>query len=358
MFSPNRSLLDPVDLSLSLSLALFLSLSLLVNFGPSSLALTVLSSNCICWGRGTTSPPADSMNFTYEAGKTCTLWCPLWVVESSEVKHDTNMGEHRWTPLNSCLAIGVAAEHPGSTRVKVQCQRHQTRQQHGAVGRENMPITGLPWQLQIIWVTRICRMGSSMSGCFCASFRAAPSAMHDNLAKYPIKACQDCNNLEELHQRSRTSKCTARSWWDVPFRSVQYVQSAALLFHCFHCSRPIRPFSVQCQEDLWMITSRCLGVWACTHACLCVCMCVFVLAYMLRLNSGFGVCWRSDKQAWYRTLNAGATKSDLSASWIALRVNLMAGCCWPKTTKLVYVKMIKTTSNILTNTDHDMYIYI
>ena len=34
-----------------------------------------------------------------------------------------------------------------------------TRQQHGSVGRENMPITGLPWQ-QIMLVTKICRMGN------------------------------------------------------------------------------------------------------------------------------------------------------------------------------------------------------
>ena len=266
MFSPNRSLLDPVDLSLSRSLSLSLSWWIL---GPQVW-------HSLCYLRIVSAE--EGHNFTTGRLNELHIWswqnlrsvCPLWVVESSEVKHDTNMGEHRWTPVELLPRNWSCCRHPGSTRVKVQCQRHQTRQQHGAVGRENMPITGLPWQLQIIWVTRICRMGSSMVRMFLCLFQSCSECNAWQPGKYPIKACQDCNNLEELHQRSRTSKCTARPWWDVPFRSVQYVQSACPTVSLFPLFKTNQAVCRAVSEDLWMITSRCLGVWACTHACLCV----------------------------------------------------------------------------------------
>ena len=141
-----------------------------------------------------------------------------------------------------------------------------TRQQHGSVGRENMPITGLPWQ-QIMLVTKICRMGNRwqehvgmMSGCFRASFRAAPSAMHDN----------------QMHRQVMMRRAgQIRSGCTVGCPTV----SLFLLVNLFKTNQA---FSMQCQQDLWMTTSKCLGVWACTHGWLCVCVCVFVLVYMLR----------------------------------------------------------------------------
>ena len=141
------------------------------------------------------------------------------------------------------LAALNSVEHPAS--------QLELLQNIGSVGRENMPITGLPWQ-QIMLVTKICRMGNifnrwqehgMMSRCFCASFRAAPSAMHDN----------------QMHRQVMMRRAgQVRSGCTVGCPTVS-------LFPLVNLFETNQAFSMQCQQDLWMTTSKCLGVWACTH---------------------------------------------------------------------------------------------
>ena len=146
----------------------------------------------------------------------------------------------------------------------MQCQRHQTRQQHGAVGRENMPITGLPWQLHI-WVTRIYRMAiadvsvplSELLPVQCMTTWQSIRSKHVKTAT----TLRSCINL-------RVSRCfkseppNAAPGHDEMCRSVQYVQVGCPIVSLSTVQDRSGPFSVPCQQDLWTITSKCLGVWA------------------------------------------------------------------------------------------------